>query len=92
MSVHKVWVFSNNLIWAEKKFYVKKIRNAANTLNLCYNRDRYATYLQAVRLKLSTKEVQQRKYGKTGEVVHVLIKYHDTKMYGGLKVYFNARV
>jgi len=28
---------------------------------------------------------------KKGEAVHI-IKYHDTKMYGGLKVYFNARV
>jgi len=58
MSVHKVWVFSNNLIWAEIKFNVKKsemLQTSANTFNLCYKRERYKTYLQAVRQKLPTK-------------------------------------
>jgi len=31
------------------------LQTSANTFSLCYNRERYKTYLLAVRLKLPTK-------------------------------------
>jgi len=58
MSVHRVWVLSNNLIRAEIESMWKKsemLQTSANTFSLCYNRERYKTYLLAVRLKLPTK-------------------------------------
>jgi len=97
LNLGSTWVPSNNLIWAEIKFNVKKIKKCCKHLrtHLVYvTTEREIQNMPASCTSETTYEIHTAKENMTRKVKlsTCLIKYHDTKMYGGLKVYFNARV